>query len=52
MSSTNHKFALALASALSFGSEPRERPKQRKVGSTNPNRAAQKAQRKARKKNR
>ena len=51
MSSTNLKLALAMASALSF-STIEHRPPQRKVGSSNPNRAAQKAQRKARKKNR
>ena len=45
------KLAIALAGALSMP-EPSYRTPQRKVGSTNPNRAAQKAQRKARKKNR
>ena len=53
MTSPNRKLASALASAIAIAApEPQVRPPQRKVGSTNPNREAQKARRKARKKNR
>lgn len=50
MSSAKLGLAVALAATLTV--EPIHRPPQRKVGSTNKNRAAQKRQKAARKKNR
>lgn len=51
--STSKPLAFAMAiSAMLTPIEPTYRPPQRKVGSTNKNRAAQKRQRAARKKNR